>query len=83
MANSYRQLLHYRLIEEIGKAGMGVVWKAVDSACIGPERLATVEYGPVKQLRPSAGLGRPIVRANRAGVEHCRAERAASYTGSG
>jgi serine/threonine protein kinase len=68
-----QQLLQYRLIEQIGEGGMGVVWKAVDTALerevaikvlphaftADPERLARFE----REARLLASLNHPNIAA--------------------
>jgi len=68
-----QQLLHYRLIEQIGEGGMGIVWKAVDNDlgrevaikilpaafAAEPERLTRFE----REARLLATLNHPCIAA--------------------
>ena len=50
-----QQLLHYRLIEKIGEGGMGVVWKATDTAL---ERQVAIKVLPESLAADAQRLAR-------------------------
>jgi len=50
-----RTLLHYRLVEQIGKGGMGVVWKAVDTVL---DRRVAIKFLPAAFSEDAERLAR-------------------------
>jgi Tol biopolymer transport system component/tRNA A-37 threonylcarbamoyl transferase component Bud32 len=50
-----QELLHYRLIEQIGEGGMGVVWSAVDTSL---DRQAAIKFLPEGFAEDAQRLGR-------------------------
>ena len=50
-----QQLLHYRLIEQIGEGGMGVVWKALDTSL---DREIAIKFLPDEVAADSLRIAR-------------------------